>query len=995
MDAAMSSEETTTSAASSSPAAESPVEIFSRCDRMTRGPYETLETGELACRDEWSESAAGTPCRTLRDGGTQKITAVPLKRQFGDVLYSRERSFNDDNLLDNVFLAPLIDPYKSAQRNLTIEEAVALQSSVDCPAERTSSCSAFSDGGSRSTIPVCLKDHPSCDLKYQRKLLECANDPGSSDPGCIGGVLGATSVPDCSSHSSMDTCETTPMFCKWDDTPYLDPVTTEPRRGKCEPTNPVQVCYDVVAAESPVCSSDKNLLQYVQDARSGVLVERAERVRYEETRECNFSDKASATDYVRITTKVPHGVTKNGTKVLVQGMGKNDGLRAVFVVDERTLTYLKRPGDSEMPSAGNAARIYVPYESSEGIVEYTRGERGRPAKRDPQCVRREAFEQCTNMPNKHKRRYTMLQTSCNVKRTACTSLEDGRRGMVVDGKCLHEEGAPSDAYREVSCHQDVDCESGERCVGESVSAGKVVRGACVKRSYEPCGYERHYAGVGPDPDHGNWHFTKAETSSAKKVGSAGGCDAATTTLGTRDTVEECAQACAETLGCNFFLFGKDRCLMSAAQTKDCAAASAADNDLDMYEIVLRTNQVGCSRFGESCCPEAHVRGKKNAHVKCAFQEPDESGAFRLNLVRPGDDRSPMCIPQYVQTLKDNEQLTGDAKLEAMQFDDMKKKNSHVALQYLRMQDLRDELDNGCCKDNGICGCPYLDFPVYYAAYEDADDSVVKPMPVGVNNVIAGCDSWVDVEKEIERGNKIDPLDLTQMRDKTTFQHACREGWNKRNCDAFQKRVKILDKNTVEGSTAELRLAACLSGIQLRARDAPIHYDRHKRLMLSKMLARPFTDKMAGTCDPEKEPDAEGFCEGAGVDTRGCQSDEEGRARCQQCVTDENCAVELSSEEYVCRPVIDPKREIIYDGDLENNPYTKHGYRFKTCQRKDLYDQQKARLDKMPFADYQRAAEIRMQEAQRRSKFATIGVLVVVLVAAAAAFFLWPKKKSTQ
>ena len=61
-------------------------EPFSTCDRMTRGPYEKKD-GVLACRDEWSTRALGTPCRSLAAGNTQKITAVPLKKQFGDLLY--------------------------------------------------------------------------------------------------------------------------------------------------------------------------------------------------------------------------------------------------------------------------------------------------------------------------------------------------------------------------------------------------------------------------------------------------------------------------------------------------------------------------------------------------------------------------------------------------------------------------------------------------------------------------------------------------------------------------------------------------------------------------------------------------------------------------------------------------------------------------------------------------------------------------------------------
>ena len=128
-------------------------------------------------------------------------------------------------------------------------------------------------------------------------------------------------------------------------------------------------------------------------------------------------------------------------------------------------------------------------------------------------------------------------------------------------------------------------------------------------------------------------------------------------------------------------------------------------------------------------------------------------------------------------------------------------------------------------------------------------------------------------------------------------------------------------------------------------------------------------------------------------TSGCTDDNEGTNRRQQCVTDENCAVALSSEDYVCRPVVDPKREIIYDGDLGDNPYTRHGYRFRTCQRKDLYESQKLRLDKLPFADYQRNAERQMIAAQKKSTLTSTIMLILILAAGVGAYFLWPKNSS--
>lgn len=963
---------------------------------MTRGPYEK-ENGVLVCRDEWSTQALGTPCRTLTTGGTQKITAVPLKKQFGDLLYTEDKSFNENGLLDNVFLAPLIDPYKSAQRNLTLEETTSLQRTAECPADSVSSCSP-----NGIDVPLCLSSKPSCPTRYQKTLLDCASNPASTDPTCVGGVLGAEAVPVCGELASKEACDGHPMFCKWDPTPFLDANTNEMVPGTCGKINPAQSCYDAVVADNPVCASDTRLIQYVQDARSGVLIEKAERIREEANRVCAIKSGASTTEYIRLRTKAPHGLSKNGTKVLIKGMGKNDGLRAVFIVDEYTLTYLRRPGDEEMPTASSKARIYIPYESSEGIVEYTRGERGRPAKKDPQCVKREAYDQCKSMPNKHKRRYVMLPTTCEVKREVCVAL-NGERGYIVDDQCKVG-SSMREGYRKSSCLQNADCSGEEYCAGESVSGGNVKRGVCVVRKYEPCGYERHDAGVGPDPDHGNWHVTNAETSSALKISENTSCGFRTTSLGNFDSVDGCAQACAETLNCNFFMYGKgDRateCLMSETQTKECARMEDGkrveslkdDTNYDMYEIVLQTNQAGCSRFGESCCPEAHVRGKHNSHIKCAFQKPDESGAFRLNLVNPGNDQSPMCIPQQVETLKDNRLLAGEAAMEALQFDDMKNKNSHVAIQFRKMQDFRDELDKGCCNDAGtVCGCPYVDYPVYYAAYEDGDR--VEAKAVGVNNVIAGCDSWNDVQLEIERGNKINKTDLAFLRG-DSYRESCEKGWLNRNCEEYKSKANLFpDTDKLEGSDAALRLSACQSGIQLRSMGAPIDYERNKALMLSRTLAKPFTNNMSATCDPTKEPGTEGYCEGTGAGTSGCTDDNEGTNRCQQCVTDENCAVALSSEDYVCRPVVDPKREIIYDGDLSDNPYTRHGYRFRTCQRKDLYESHKLRLDKLPFADYQRDAERQMIAAQKKSSLTTTIMLILILAAGVGAYFLWPKTSS--
>ena len=354
-------------------------------------------------------------------------------------------------------------------------------------------------------------------------------------------------------------------FANWDATPYINPTTNTTVSGKCKPANPVQSCYDVVAANNPVCESDTRLIQYVQDARSGILIEKAERIREKENRVCSVKSGASSTEYIRLRMKAPHGISKNGTKVLIKGMGKNDGLRAVFIVDDYTLTYLRKPGDSEMPTASSRARIYIPYESSEGIIEYTRGEDGRPAKKDAQCVKRETYEQCRSMPNRHKRRYVMLPTLCEVKRAvpAWRRTERGVHcGRKVQSRIVIARGVQTG---DVSERQGL---RQEMCVGESMSGRTTERGVCTVRNYEPCGYERHDAGIGPDPDHGNWHVTSAETSSALKVAENTSCGFSTTPLGNFESVDGCAQACAETLNCNFFMYGKGKSRQRVPHVRD-------------------------------------------------------------------------------------------------------------------------------------------------------------------------------------------------------------------------------------------------------------------------------------------------------------------------------------------------------------------------------------------------------------------------------------------
>ena len=442
---------------------------------------------------------------------------------------------------------------------------------------------------------------------------------------------------------------------------------------------------------------------------SGCLLKRQSAFREEANRVCAIKSGASTTEYIRLRTKAPHGLSKNGTKVLIKGMGKNDGLRAVFIVDEYTLTYLRRPVTRRCPQHLPKLRIYIPYESSDGIIEYTRGEKGRPAKKDPQCVKREAYDQCKSMPNKHKRRYVMLPTTCEVKREVCVAL-NGERGYIVDDQCKVG-SSMREGYRETSCFQDADCSGNEYCAGESVSEG-MRRMECASFESMSLAYERHDAGVGPDPDHGNWHVTNAETSSALKISENTSCGFRTTSLGNFDSVDGCAQACAETLNCNFFMYGnRDRateCLMSETQTKECARMEDGkrveslkdDTSYDMYEIVLQTNQAGCSRFGESCCPKL-MSEANTPHVKCAFQNPD-SGAFRLNLVNPGNDQSPMCIPQQVETLKDNRLLAGEAAMEALQFDDMKNKTLMWPYSFARCRTLETNSIKAAATTQGPC-----------------------------------------------------------------------------------------------------------------------------------------------------------------------------------------------------------------------------------------------------------------------------------------------------
>ena len=297
------------------------------------------------CRDEWSVQATGTPCRALRNGASQKLTVVPLKTKYGDVEYDGERTFNEDKLLDQVYLAPLIDPFKSAQRTLRFDaaaSAVQLKKNTTCPTQ-VSSCAP-----NGVDVDVCLKDPPPCTVQYQKTLLDCARNPSNTTADCIGGVLGSTNVPDCTKQVKQSDCENHPMFCKWNGNMYVDPVSGDTLTGHCTAVNPVQTCYDAIQNNHPVCASDEALLQYVQDARSGILVERAEKVS-QSSKTCTFDTGASATSYIRLRTRVPHGIKKNGTHVLIQGMGGNDGLRSV-VVDDYTLTYLKKPTDKEMPT---------------------------------------------------------------------------------------------------------------------------------------------------------------------------------------------------------------------------------------------------------------------------------------------------------------------------------------------------------------------------------------------------------------------------------------------------------------------------------------------------------------------------------------------------------------------------------------------------------------------------------------------------------------------
>ena len=106
------------------------------CERVNKGPYDRdLVDGTLMCSDNWGNVSAdgqGSPCRMLRGKQKQKLTAIPLQYQFSGSTYVEggvEKPLAD--LLGNVYMAPLIDPYKSAQKNLSIQDAIRLNEAPD------------------------------------------------------------------------------------------------------------------------------------------------------------------------------------------------------------------------------------------------------------------------------------------------------------------------------------------------------------------------------------------------------------------------------------------------------------------------------------------------------------------------------------------------------------------------------------------------------------------------------------------------------------------------------------------------------------------------------------------------------------------------------------------------------------------------------------------------------------------------------------------------
>ena len=712
--------------------------------------------------------------------------------------------------------------------------------------------------------------------------------------------------------------------------------------------------------------------------------------------------KTDNSEYVTIRTAVPHGIRVSGTKVVLENFGPSSGVRIVYVEDEKTLVMKRRAGEESQPVPSARARLYVPYTNSTGMIKYTQGIDGRPAKNQRECARREAYDQCEKMPNLNERSYTMLPKKCTnrVEGPAC----------VRDSVCRkHFKDQGYKTYNRAKCE------------GENLRKG--IKGTCALYETTSCGYARHFAGVGPS-DRGTSYITRALTSTADLIEENRQCRSSTCVipgsgdivtegglefcnqskancetcrregsdqtgkwtnkpLSQANSVQECAEACALDVGCKFFLYDRANgtCFAENTDSRECIEGFESAPGVDMYELVLAEKDVGCSRYGATCCPEAHVRAKGDPNVKCAFQEPMPDGSKKLNLVNPGDKLSTMCETHAVQTLKTNAQLRTAAKEEEGEFLDMQNKNSHIKIQLAKNRDMREELDNGCCDANGEnCGCPYIsDYPVYYQAYEDSEEDAV-PAAARLTFPIPGCDAWNNLEEEIKKGNLNGGADVeTTLRNKGvpradiddftgkyrsnlvhgSYRLACEAGWKTRKCEQYVN-------NPME-------LSACRSGAYLRTVGAPLDYERGRTLDVATMESRTYLESMGETCVTNAPAGSAGACPGK------CVSDGTEKHRCMQCVNDDTCATKFGRE-YVCAPYADVGREIMYDGDLSSNPHLKHSFLFKTCQRKDEADAARAYLDGAAFATSQKLQDARMKAAASRAKIVS-GLTLLILVAA--------------
>ena len=709
----------------------------------------------------------------------------------------------------------------------------------------------------------------------------------------------------------------------------------------------------------------------------------------------------SDAEYVTIRTKVPHGIRKSGTTVVLENFGPSSGTRIVYVEDDRTLTMKRLPGEPEQPVPSRNARLYVPYTSTTGIVMYTQGEEGRPEKKSRQCAKREAYDQCEKMPNLKERTYTMLPQKC-VNR-----IEGGR--CKVDSQCRKE-------FRK----KGYKTYARAKCEDENLDPVRGRQGTCALYETVSCGFARHFAGVGPS-DAGMSHATRSLASTASLIASDAECLSSTCVIpgsgdiineggmdfcnrsksnceacqregsaakGRRtnralskgDSVQECAEACAKDVECQFFLFDKANgaCYSESTVSKECLEGMTRREGVDMYELVLAEKDVGCSRYGSTCCPEAHVRAKGDANVKCAFQEPQGDGSYRLSLVNPGDPLSTMCEVSAVETRRTNAELELAARKEEREFSDMQDKNSHIRMQMAKNESMREELDGECCDADGEnCGCPYIsDFPVYYQAYEHTDTDAV-PTVARLTFPIPGCDAWNDLEEEIRRGNFNGATDVRQaLRDGQvseddadaylashsksvyhgSYRIACEAGWQTRSCSAYSK-------NPME-------LAACRSGAYLKSVGAPKDYAKDRRIKLADAEARKYLEGMGEVCNPKQEVGAPGFCDGV------CSEESK---RCMQCSHDEACRGTYG-DDFVCAPYVDVGREILYDGNLSSDKHLRHSFLFKTCQRKDRRDADMAFLQDTAFANRQRLEEQRMRAASSRALWTTVATLIAISIA---------------